>query len=59
MTRLVRREVVADGTLALWFEKPKGFVFETGRTVTISLVAPTDTDAAGQLAYADDRRCTA
>lgn len=39
-TRLVGREPVAEGTLALCFEKPAGFVFKAGQAVVLELLDP-------------------
>ena len=37
---LLGRTEVAEGTLAFQFEKPKGFVFEPGRHIDLTLLSP-------------------
>jgi ferredoxin-NADP reductase len=46
-TRLLRRETVADGTMAFHFERPAGFAFDAGQNVQLTLVDPPQTDAQG------------
>jgi ferredoxin-NADP reductase len=46
-TRLLRRETVAEGTMAFYFEKPAGFQFKAGQSVDWTLVDPPETDAEG------------
>jgi ferredoxin-NADP reductase len=45
--KLKRREQVAEGTVAFYFEKPEGFQFEAGQFLRFSLINPTETDAEG------------
>jgi ferredoxin-NADP reductase len=46
-TRLLRREVVADQTMAFWFARPEGFTFEAGQNATFSLLDPAEFDGFG------------
>ncbi|MEK7236600.1 MAG: FAD-dependent oxidoreductase [Nitrospirota bacterium] len=45
--KLIRREEVAEGTMAFRFEKPAHFVFTPGQFVDMTLVDPPETDAEG------------
>lgn len=45
--RLVRREMVAEGTMAFFFSKPSGFRHEAGQSLLITLVNPPETDGEG------------
>ncbi len=45
--KLIRKEDVADGTMAFYFEKPEGFVYKAGQSVDITLSNPPETDAEG------------
>ena len=45
--RLVRREEVAEGTMAFHFERPAGFAYEAGQNVLVTLVEPPEDDAQG------------
>src|SRR2546423_601680 len=44
---LRRREPVAEGTLAFYFDKPAGFSHEAGQNAIFTLVEPPAMDAAG------------
>jgi ferredoxin-NADP reductase len=44
---LLRREPVAEGTMAFYFEKPDGFVHEAGQNAMFTLIEPREEDAAG------------
>src|SRR5450759_5402824 len=46
-SKLIRREEVAEGTMAFHFEKPSGFAFKAGQSADVTLVDPPDTDAEG------------
>lgn len=46
-TRLVRRETVAEGTMAFHFERPAGFAHEAGQNMLVTLAEPPETDAQG------------
>jgi len=46
-SRLMRREEVAEGTMAFHFEKPSGFNFKAGQSADVTLIDPPDTDAEG------------
>jgi ferredoxin-NADP reductase len=46
-TKLVRKEQVAEGTMAFYFEKPQGFEFKAGQTMDITLINPAETDGEG------------
>ena len=45
--KLLRREDVAEGTVAFFFEKPQGFQFTPGQFLRFSLIDPPETDAEG------------
>jgi ferredoxin-NADP reductase len=46
-SKLIRREEVAEGTMAFHFEKPSGFNFKAGQSADVTLIDPPDTDAEG------------
>lgn len=46
-SKLIRREEVAEGTMAFHFEKPSGFTFKAGQSADVTLVDPPETDAEG------------
>ena len=46
-TKLVKKEEIAEGTMAFYFEKPDGFDFIAGQYVTVSLINPPETDNEG------------
>jgi ferredoxin-NADP reductase len=46
-TRLLRRETVAEGTMAFYFEKPGGFSHQAGQNALLTLIDPPQTDAQG------------
>lgn len=45
--KLLRREEVAEGTVAFFFEKPEGFQFTAGQFLRFSLIDPPETDPEG------------
>jgi ferredoxin-NADP reductase len=45
--RLVRRETVADGTMAFYISKPPGFRHRAGQSLLMTLVDPPETDGEG------------
>src|ERR1700693_4511232 len=45
--KLIRREEVAEGTIAFHFEKPTGFNFKAGQFADVTLTDPPETDAEG------------
>lgn len=45
--RLVRRETVAEGTMAFFFSKPSGFRHQAGQSLLLTLVDPPQTDGEG------------
>jgi ferredoxin-NADP reductase len=45
--KLIRREEVAEGTIAFHFDKPSGFDFKAGQSADVTLIDPPDTDAEG------------
>jgi ferredoxin-NADP reductase len=47
MVKLTKREAVADGTMAFYFEKPKDFVYRAGQFGDFTLINPPETDAEG------------
>ena len=44
-SKLMRREEVAEGTMAFHFEKPSGFAFKAGQSADVTLTDPPETDA--------------
>lgn len=44
---LIKREEVAAGTMAFYFEKPKGFEFQAGQHAVFTLLNPLETDDEG------------
>src|ERR1017187_4305818 len=46
-SKLLRREEVAEGTIAFHFEKPSGFKFKAGQFADVTLTHPPETDAEG------------
>lgn len=47
ISALRRREIVAERTIALYFEKPPRFEFIAGQTIDLTLIDPSETDAEG------------
>jgi len=47
VTRLERRETVAEGTMAFHFTRPSGFQFRAGQSLTMSLIDPPEMDGKG------------
>jgi ferredoxin-NADP reductase len=45
--KLLKKEIVAEGTMAFHFEKPKGFEFRAGQFADFTLISPAETDAEG------------
>ena len=45
--RLLRREEIANGTMAFHFEKPAGFAFKPGQAIDVVLAQPAGTDTQG------------
>ncbi|MGH8620949.1 MAG: FAD-dependent oxidoreductase [Burkholderiales bacterium] len=45
--RLMRRETVAEGTMAFHFSKPSGFRHEAGQSLLMTLINPPETDGEG------------
>jgi ferredoxin-NADP reductase len=45
--KLLKREEIAEGTMAFHFEKPSGFQFRPGQCVDLTLVNPPETDGEG------------
>jgi ferredoxin-NADP reductase len=45
--KLARKELVAEGTMAFYFEKPLGFGYKSGQTIDLTLENPPETDAEG------------
>lgn len=46
-TKLTRKEEIANGTMAFYFEKPEGLVYEPGQHPTVRLINPSQTDDEG------------
>jgi ferredoxin-NADP reductase len=47
--RLKKKEDVAEGTMAFYFEKPSGFQFKPGQFANLTLLNPPETDAEGDV----------
>lgn len=48
-TRLMKREEVAEGTMAFHFAKPTDFQFRPGQAIDITLLNPPETDGEGNI----------
>lgn len=46
-TKLIKKEEVAEGTMAFYFEKPENFEFIPGQHAIFNLINPTETDDEG------------
>lgn len=46
-SKLIRKEEVADGTMAFYVEKPEGFSYVAGQHPTVKIVHPAETDEEG------------
>lgn len=46
-TKLIKKEEVAEGTMAFYFEKPNDFEFLAGQYITLALLNPPETDDEG------------
>src|SRR5258708_24046348 len=46
-TRLLRREMVAERTMAFYFERPPGFEFQPGQNALLTLLEPKEYDSFG------------
>jgi ferredoxin-NADP reductase len=44
---LVERKEIAEGTMALYFEKPVGFEFKAGQALDVTLIDPPESDPEG------------
>jgi predicted ferric reductase len=47
--RLKKKEEIAEGTMAFYFEKPAGFQFKPGQFANLTLLNPPETDAEGNV----------
>ena len=47
MSKLTKRQEVAEGTVAYYFEKPSGWTFRAGQFIDMDLISPPETDAEG------------
>ncbi len=47
--RLKDRKEVANGTIAVFFNKPENFEFVAGQSIDVTLIDPSETDAKGNL----------
>jgi ferredoxin-NADP reductase len=45
--KLIRKETIAEGTMAFHFAKPQGFEFRAGQFADFTLIDPPETDAEG------------
>lgn len=46
-SHLVRRELIAEGTMAFYFAKPAGYEYQPGQSFQMTLIDPLKTDAKG------------
>ncbi len=46
-SHLVRRELVAEGTMAFYFAKPAGYAYQPGQSFQMTLIDPPKTDSKG------------
>ncbi|MEO8863097.1 MAG: FAD-dependent oxidoreductase [Candidatus Saccharimonadales bacterium] len=47
--KLIKKETIADGTMAFYFEKPKDVEFRAGQFADYTLIDPPETDAEGNI----------
>ncbi len=47
--KLIKKEVIAEGTMAFHFSKPEGFEFRAGQFADYTLIDPPETDAEGNV----------
>jgi ferredoxin-NADP reductase len=47
LVRLIARSEVAQRTMALYFERPAGFLFKAGQFIDLTLPDPPETDSEG------------
>lgn len=47
--KLIKKEVIAEGTMAFHFSKPEGFEFRAGQFADYTLINPPETDAEGNV----------
>lgn len=47
--KLIKKEEIANGTMAFHFEKPEGFEFRAGQFGDLTLINPPETDAEGDI----------
>lgn len=45
--KLLQKRDIAEGTMEFTFERPEGFVYQSGQTVDITLIKPAETDEEG------------
>ncbi|MCE1164142.1 MAG: FAD-dependent oxidoreductase [Bacteroidetes bacterium] len=45
--RLLKKEIIASGTMAFTFTKPDGFDYKPGQSIDLTLINPPETDAEG------------
>jgi hypothetical protein len=60
-SKLVRRQKVAERTMAFQFEKPSGWTFKAGQFLDMTLLSPPQTDAegwAGDTGMIDQHACS-
>jgi ferredoxin-NADP reductase len=46
-TKLISKEIIAEGTMAFHLEKPEGFIYKAGQNADFTLTDPEETDAEG------------
>lgn len=46
-SKLIRRQLVAENTMAFFFEKPSTFAFKAGQSIDLTLIQPPRTDEKG------------
>lgn len=45
--KMAKKETVAEGTMAFYFERPAGFEYKAGQHIEMNLINPPETDAEG------------
>ena len=51
IVKIIKKEEIAERTMAFYFEKPDGFEFTAGQYVTVSLINPPETDDEGNYRF--------
>jgi len=49
ITHIIKKEEVAEGTMAFYFERPNNFEFKAGQSMDVTLLNPSETDQEGDV----------